>query len=654
MSSERKTLKMSPLHKELRAAGPARLKDSLGTGDGFSVDIKSPVEVGIERETFAKHGVVRQQQALHNRGGRMSAPINRLHILDLPLKVTMRQKPRAFTIGGMAGMENTGFYPPPPYAPREVSFGIAPEGSQKLHPLRWWGGHRHLEIGSGPSGRGSIPNLPVLMFAWQTPSGPTGLWIALEWSGLWRMEALSEEDGSFRIIASIPVKELKLKAGEKLELPSVHIGTFSGELEAGTNALRRYIRAELTPEIEGCKPKPFLAYDHWMGMHGDLDEAAIKPQLAAAADLGLEYFVIDAGWFAGMEKGWVAAVGNWETENLKKFPHGLTPLAEEVRARGMKFGLWFEPERAMPGTDWLRKHPDWFISIAGQEAHCLDLGQPRVCTALIEMLEHKIRELGIRWLRWDNNRSQAPYWAAKDPSGKYQFRYTAGLYRVWDTLRSEFPDLVLDLGWRMDFGALKRGATTIMADYAEDRHIVRAMLTGGARAVPANYLNGFTYQGRHDPLVLNRDAWIARMAGSVTLGGWISRYSPQQRRRLRTYLDGFRKFRGLLNEDFFPLTPYPLRPEEPDIVEYCMADKDAAVILAFTTEKGLSKQTIYPRGLHPRTVYRVTDPFSGKLMGRATGKILKDDGLPLNMKPHAAAVRLITAERIGKAGASVK
>jgi len=97
-----------------------------------------------------------------------------------------------------------------------------------------------------------------------------------------------------------------------------------------------------------------VAYDHWFGIGCDFDEAFMFKLADACSRLGVEYFVLDAGWYAGCERSFHDGVGNWRRVDLRKFPRGLKPLAEYVRSKGMKFGLWFEVERAHRSSDFAR------------------------------------------------------------------------------------------------------------------------------------------------------------------------------------------------------------------------------------------------------------------------------------------------------------
>ena len=598
-------------------------------------------DVGLEFSPSLR--VAAQTVTLTNTGRRPSPPLNDLRAVEIPFDVSLRDDPYACGFGGMAGMENTGFYPPPAYRLEEVRFGHAvPDDAVAMNPLRWWSGRRHYELQSGADGRACTPHLPLALFGWRTAGGELGVWLALEWSGRWFIRIESDVDGRFRIAAGPLVRDLALEAGESIRLPRVHVGMFGGRgrnREDGFNSIRRYIREAVAPDVEGKRPAAFLAYDHWMGIHGDITESLLKKQADKAAELGLEYFVVDAGWFAGDRRGWFEAVGNWDRVDRRKFPRGLEPLARHVRARGLRFGMWFEPERAAAGSDWVREHPDWFIRAGDPPLFNLDLTRRPVQDALIAMLSGYVVRLDLRWLRWDYNQAPGRFWDAEDPSGKIQFAYVAGLYRVMDALLERHPRLLLDLGWRMDFGSMRRSATTIMADYAEDPHIVRILQTGGARAIPANYLNGFTYQGKDDALVLSPFALISRMAGSFTLGGHIARYSRRETARLNRYLDGYRSFKHLLTQDVHALTPFPRRPDEDDVVEFCDPRSGEAVILAYGVRGGPRRVRVPVKGLRRGETYRIVDPFRPGSPDTVKGSRLMREGLSLTLGADTAQVR---------------
>ena len=642
--------------------GPAGLGELVQTGCGFRVravgeDLRAEAlpehprryrlvgtdlaaEVGIE--FCGELGAAVQAVTLTNEGDEPSPPINLLDAVLLWLNVRVRHDSWACGFGG--GLTD-GFYPPAAYRPEEVTFGkLRNWNPAKSCFARWWTSKRGLTLGSGPTGRSSNPHLPLMHFGWASGGTEMGLWMALEWSGHWLIQAGTEADWTFLFRAGPKVNRMVLEPGETVRLPRVHVGVYGGGAEVGFNSVRRYVAEVLAPDVEGDRPRAFVAYHHWFGIHEEFDEALMRKQVDRASELGLEYFEVDAAWYYSGGREFWYGVGNWERVDRTKFPNGLEPFAEYVRSKGLRFGLWFEPERGRDDSDWVREHPDWYWSIEGNPSLYLNLTRRDAQDGLIEMLSDWIGRLDIRWLRWDCNNPPGPYWERVDPTGKVQFAYVEGLYRVLDTLLERHPNLMIDNcaggGQRIDFGTLRRSGTMVISDHADDPHICRIMQTGGARVFPGNYMNSSIYLGADDgdeavgPLEL-----ISRMAGAISLSGHIANWSKRQVQRVRRHLDGFRTYRHLLMKDFHPLTPYPRTPGDWDVVEFVDPQTGEAVVMAYRVRGEERTRAVRVKRLTPDATYEIVDPFSGRKPRQATGERLMTKGLRITLKPESAAVR---------------
>jgi alpha-galactosidase len=584
--------------------------------------------------------VVIHQLTLTNPTSRTSPPVTTLDAFHLTLPVYLHHQPTACSFGGMGHLENTGFYPPPAYRFQKVSFGEVPASKSynpRMHPLRYWGGHRHYAISSSALGHSAHPHLPFLVLHWRDDGGrQRGVWVALEWSGSWFIEVFTDARGRFTLRAGPGFNRPMLSPKESLPLPPVHVGTFEGPLETGCNQLRRYIRDTITPKVEGRAPLPIQAYDSWMGIHSRFTEALLMKQVDVAANLGLEYFVLDAGWYHSPHPGWFNNNGNWERVDARKLPRGLEPLAQYVQKKGLKFGLWFEPERASAGSDWVTQHPTWFLHADTPQGPSwnLNLALPQVQDHLIETLSGYITRLDLRWIRWDYNQPPGPFWDAADPTGKIQFAYLAGLYRVWDTLLARHPKLLLDLGWRMDLASMKRSVTTIMADYAEDPHIVRAMQTAAARIVPPTYLNGFTYCDKGSAREFSPLHLLSRLSASITLGGRLDLLDRAQLRFIRQHLQAHREIRHLLQQDLYVLSPPLQTAGDRDILQFTDPRSTETVIWIYPPPAIPREpvQRVRPVGLHSQQRYTVITPFSATQRATrsdSSGATLMRRGLPI-------------------------
>ena len=585
-------------------------------------------------------GVAVQAVRITNESVQPSPAIKEIDAFFLPLEVTAGDCPRACGFGG--GLTN-GFYPPRAYRPEEVSFGEARDGVPGVGYHRWWLGKGRYQLDSLESGRSSSPNLPVMFVGWGAPGGETGLWAALEWSGRWRLMFGSERDWRFLFCGGPRVKGLRLEPGETLRLPRVHVGICAGAFESVSNSIRRYVAEALAPDVAGRRPRPVVAYNHWFGLHEKISEELLVRQVDRAAELGLEYFVVDAGWYAATGELFSTGVGNWQRVDESKLPRGLEPVAERVKSRGMGFGLWFEPERAYRGSDLLTQHPEWFWDTGGNSPH-LDLTRRDAQDGVIELLCEWVSRLDIRWLRWDNNQAPGPFWDAADPTGKVQFAYVEGLYRVLDELLRRNPNLMIDNcasgGNRVGFGTLHRCGTMVISDHAEDHHLCRIMQTGGARVLPGNYMNSSLYVGELDaarsatPLAL-----LSRMAGAITINGHIANWTRRQAGLVRKHVDAFKGYRHLLMKDFHCLAGYPGGETDWDVVQFIDPGTTESVIFAYRVRGETTAMKITPRRLDAARVYEVSDPFSARKPRRLSGSELIAKPMRLGLKPESGAVR---------------
>ena len=167
--------------------------------------------------------------------------------------------------------------------------------------------------------------------------------------------------------------------------------------------------------------------------------------------MGFEVFWLDAYWTKG---GYPDGMGHYgfplaRAEARDRFPHGLRNVGNAVRAAGMKYLMWFEPERVARGTHLAGEHPEWVISLPGQSDGLLNLGIPEAREYLTKYLIAAIQQYQLAWLRIDYNIDPLAYWRSLDQKdsnrvGMAEIRYVEGHYRMWDEIRAAYPQLAID------------------------------------------------------------------------------------------------------------------------------------------------------------------------------------------------------------------
>nr|MBR4279430.1 alpha-galactosidase [Clostridia bacterium] len=211
-------------------------------------------------------------------------------------------------------------------------------------------------------------------------------------------------------------------------------------------------------------PRPILL-NNWEATYFNFNEEKLLDIARTAADVGVELFVLDDGWF-GQRDDDRTSLGDWFV-HAGKLPRGLRHLTDQVHAMGLKFGLWFEPEMVSPRSKLYETHPDWAIHIPGREPIqqrqqlTLDLSREDVQDYVYECVASHLREDGIDYVKWDMNRHFSNIGSALLPADRQKelpHRYMLGLYRILERLIAEFPDVLFEScssgGGRFDMGML--------------------------------------------------------------------------------------------------------------------------------------------------------------------------------------------------------
>jgi alpha-galactosidase len=179
-----------------------------------------------------------------------------------------------------------------------------------------------------------------------------------------------------------------------------------------------------------------IMYNSWLHSFEWLDVDDLKRQAACAAELGVEVFTIDAGWF-GTGENWSLSVGDW-VENKNRGTKGrLKELSDYVRGLGMKFGLWFEPERASWESLAYKKYPQYFMSGSPYGA-LLDFSNAEARKYILDIISEKIKEWNLEFVKFDCNAS-IPH----DPNHSAFYRYHQGHRLFIQELKNRFPDLYI-------------------------------------------------------------------------------------------------------------------------------------------------------------------------------------------------------------------
>ncbi|MBU6394053.1 MAG: alpha-galactosidase [Sphingomonadales bacterium] len=338
---------------------------------------------------------------------------------------------------------------------------------------RWSGEFqlRRQDLGMGTwlhenrRGRTSHDAFPGLLATERDANETRGLAFGfhLGWSGNHRLSVETLADGrrSVAMEALFMPGEISLAPGESLTTPAI----FATVSDAGLGAVSRHYHAFLRARPEHqrlrAKPRP-VHYNSWEAVYFDHDQQVLMALAEKAAAVGVERFVLDDGWF-GSRRSDRAGLGDWQV-SPDVYPQGLGPLIDKVRALGMEFGLWVEPEMVNPDSDLFRAHPEWVLGtppapqIPFRHQLVLDFGRPEVRERMYADVATLLEEYPIAYLKWDMNRDLSQPGGADGRGGATA--HVLGLYEVLDRLRASYPAVEIEScasgGGRADFGILAR------------------------------------------------------------------------------------------------------------------------------------------------------------------------------------------------------
>ncbi|RIX30728.1 alpha-galactosidase [Amnibacterium setariae] len=251
--------------------------------------------------------------------------------------------------------------------------------------------------------------------------------------------------------------EVVLAPGERYVAPTAYAAWSAEGLDGVSARLHDWIRAR--PQ-HPATPRP-VVLNTWEAVYFDHDLDVLRGLADTAAELGVERFVLDDGWF-GNRRDDRAGLGDWWVDPAV-WPDGLTPLIEHVRGRGMQFGLWVEPEMINEDSDLAREHPDWIARPGGRTSlewrhqQVIDLVHPEAFAHVLERLDALLTENDIAYLKWDQNRDQLELGHDGRASTHAQ---TLAAYRLFDELKRRHPSVEIEScssgGARVDLGILQR------------------------------------------------------------------------------------------------------------------------------------------------------------------------------------------------------
>lgn len=256
----------------------------------------------------------------------------------------------------------------------------------------------------------------------------------------------------------------KLANGESFQTPEAVMTYTSDGLNQMSQQLGAFYQDHLINQHFAHQDRPILI-NNWEATFMDFNEAKLMKIVEQADKLGIEMFVLDDGWFGHRDDD-KSSLGDWFVDQ-KKFSNGISGFADRVHDKGMKFGLWFEPEMISVDSKLYEKHPDWMIATPGRQGtparnqYVLDMTRQEVVDYLFEHMSAIIKQTKLDYIKWDMNRNITEMYGAKLPADQqleFPHRYILGVYQLYARLTEAFPKVLFEScasgGGRFDLGMM--------------------------------------------------------------------------------------------------------------------------------------------------------------------------------------------------------
>jgi alpha-galactosidase len=319
--------------------------------------------------------------------------------------------------------------------------------------------------------RADMYQTPSFFLSLNKPSGENdGAVIAgtLAWSGNFQFLFELDEKNSLRVVSGMNpfASEYSLEPGKSFVTPEF-IFTYSGHGK-GPASRNLHSWARNYGVLDG-NGKRLTLLNNWESTQFDFDEKKLSGIFSDAAKLGVDLFLLDDGWFGNKypRNNDHAGLGDWDA-NKVKLPDGIGYLVKDAESKGVKFGIWLEPEMVNPKSELYEKHPDWILKLPNRKEDYyrnqlnLDLCNPAVQEFVYSVVDELLtKSKGIAYIKWDCNRMMTSTYSSylRENQSNIYIEYVKGLYNVLEKLRKKYPTLPMMLcsggGGRTDYGALK-------------------------------------------------------------------------------------------------------------------------------------------------------------------------------------------------------
>lgn len=486
--------------------------------------------------------------------------------------------------------------------------------------------------------------------------------VALAWSGTWQADVQGTAAGTL-VDLGLPNSAVVVRQGRTQDFPHGLIGLTAdtageeGRAFAGWLASRR-----------GGRPFPALAtYNSWFQYGIEINDSLMRQEIDEYAALGGELFELDAGWYPPLNAenrfDFTAGLGSWQIDRTR-FPGGLGTLTNYAHARGLRFGLWAEPERVDLATVnrgtgaqtrfLAQQNGQYQAGVANANAKWAQicLAEEEGWTWVRDRLFAFLDDGHPDYLKIDMNG-----WATctradhEHGAGGGNFGHVQGFYRLLAALRERYPALIIEnVGGgarRLDPEVLVRTDAMWVDDITAPSSRVRHHNQLLSQFVPPSALLAYVAGDATEPLAGTPDMGRlarSRMPGVMGLSASLHQLPQGDTDDLARYIGEYKTLRNIRGQGYAALLTAPVNIDGSgpgwDVVQHTNPLSGIVTVYGFRNASGDRRVSVRLAGLRSATTYRYWS-FEDGTLGRATGAALMTNGLPLDGSTRTASVIVV-------------
>ncbi len=290
----------------------------------------------------------------------------------------------------------------------------------------------------------------------------------LAWTGNYRFTFEVDNSNNLRVISGINpyASEYLLSSNEVFVTPEFIFAYSDNGSGAASRNLHKWA---LKHQVKDGEKGRLTLLNNWEATYFDFNEDKLISLFDDANKLGVDMFLLDDGWFGNKypRSSDHQGLGDWE-ETVTKLPNGIGRLTQAATDKGIKFGLWIEPEMVNPKSELYEKHKDWVIHLPNRDEYyfrnqmVLDLANPKVQDYVFNVVDELMTKYPqIAYFKWDCNSPITNIYSIylKDKQSNLYVDHVRGLYNVLDRVNAKYPNLPMMLcsggGGRSDYKGLE-------------------------------------------------------------------------------------------------------------------------------------------------------------------------------------------------------